>query len=255
MSILMDVMYKSIDMGESIKPTMEFTQATVKQMQKVVQWVRDHPKHLEDRGLATADAATIIVRVLADPELVMEYEHTIGCQYVYKSGPEKGSACGKTLTDDQMTDRCTFHDNPIFLDEFRKSFNSTLTTALTKVLQETEKSGVKSQKVLSMEEGKPIGSSDAIKTVCGGSLEKKPALIPYIDEILYLEENLTLIPYIDNENLYQVSGTTIIVRRGVYSNEHFCEAIGSIRNTPDYNKIVPLAECEIAICEKYDITH
>jgi hypothetical protein len=145
-----------IDLGYGSKSTMEFSERTQKLMREIVQWVRDHPQQIDDDNLGSEEPATIIMRLLADPGLLLEYEEPATiimrlladpglvleyeesddstCMYVYKSGPMKGIACGKPVADDMVSNRCAFHDHPIFRDEFRTLFR----TSLTQVLQDTK---------------------------------------------------------------------------------------------------------------------
>jgi hypothetical protein len=107
---------------------MEFSKNTVALLQKVVGFVRKHPMFLDDEGLASDNAMSIVLRVLSEPRVVYDYnpngiralDGENHCKYVHKHGQKRGKACTSAV--DASGHYCPFHNNPIFTGELHEVF-------------------------------------------------------------------------------------------------------------------------------------
>lgn len=137
----MKLYIKRITQGS--KSGMEFSASTKQVLEQVIQWVRDHPYQFDDGDFSSQPEPTIILRLLAEADIVYEYENNNPkCTYIFKQGHRQGEQCG-TPVDEDGDIYCAYHDNPIFTGVFQTLFEDALSLALPSKIPKKKHCGVK----------------------------------------------------------------------------------------------------------------
>lgn len=104
----------------------------------IYSWIEANPDHADDYNFDFVhdDTALVINKILAKPDKLIDYEDVEsfsmigpkvgnGCNYLFKRGPYYKSPCKRQTV--EGTDKCNFHNHPIFNLEVANAFEAPVT--------------------------------------------------------------------------------------------------------------------------------